>query len=234
MERRALPGGAELLVLPDAALAASAAAQVIAEELDRSRQERGRFSLALSGGSTPRPMFEALASAQLAWGDVELFQVDERIAPLADDARNAKGLQAALLDRIAIPPAQCHLIPVDSADPVSEYAGALRRTLGEPAVLDLVHLGLGEDGHTASLVPGDPALEISDADVARVGEYKGHPRVSLTFPTLNRARRVLWLVCGESKREVLARLLEGNLDAPAGRITRSNALFVADRCAVSS
>lgn len=234
MEPRALTGGARLLVLPDAALAAVAAAEAIASALRASLEERGRFSLALSGGSTPGPMFEALARADLAWQQVDVFQVDERVVPLTDAARNAQQLEAALLSHVSIPRSQIHLIPVESAGVVRDYAQTLEGVVGSPAVLDVVHLGLGDDGHTASLVPGDPALQISDADVAAVAPYKGHARVTLTLPVLNRARQLVWLVCGASKQSALAQLIEGRSAAPAGRVARERALIVTDRAALPS
>ncbi len=229
MERRALSDGATLEILPDASSAAQAAASFVAREATRAIAERGMFSVALSGGSTPRPMFELLAHEELPWERVQLFQVDERVVPLDHPDSNARQLREALLERVPVPERNLHMMPVDESDPAARYAATLRSLLGEPAVLDMVHLGLGDDGHTASLVPGDLALEIDDADVAAVPPYRGHARISLTLPMLNRARRVLWLVSGSGKQRALAKLLARDPSVPASLVSRERALIVADR-----
>jgi len=131
-------------------------------------------------------------------------------------------------------PEQIHAMPVESPDlkaAAMQYALALREITGSPPVLDLVHLGLGPDGHTASLVPGDAVLDVTDADVALTEVYQGRRRMTLTYPTLNRARRVLWVVTGSEKADMLRRLREGDVSIPAGRIQREQALIVADRAA---
>ena len=111
------------------------------------------------------------------------------------------------------------------------YALTLREIAGSPPVLDLVHLGLGPDGHTASLVPGDAVLDVTDADVALTGVYQGRRRMTLTYPILNRSRRILWLVTGSEKAGMLVRLRDGDLSIPAGRVRRDQALVLADRAA---
>ena len=111
------------------------------------------------------------------------------------------------------------------------YAETLKTIAGSPPVLDLVHLGLGPDGHTASLVPGDPVLNVTDSDVALTGVYQGRRRMTLTYPILNRARSILWLVTGKDKVAALARLREGDPTIPAGRIQRNQALLLADQVA---
>src|SRR6266550_8132598 len=190
--------------------------------------------MAVSGGRTPWSMLRALAADELPWPQVHVVQVDERVAPAADPDRNLAHLRASLLDRAPLPPDHIYAMPVEAADldrAAEQYALTLREGAGSPPVLDLVHLGLGPDGHTASLVPGDPVLDIVDADVSLTGVYQGRRRMTLTYPILNRARRILWVVTGSEKVEMLNRLLNGDEAIPAGRIRRDRALLLADRAA---
>ncbi|HET7569102.1 MAG TPA: 6-phosphogluconolactonase [Gammaproteobacteria bacterium] len=223
----------ELTVLPDIRMTARYAAAYIAEQARESIAARSRFILALSGGETPRPMLDALADEDLDWGRVHVVQVDERFAPTGHPDRNLTLLRQTLLAKAALSPDHVYPMPVENDDDpaaaAGEYAGQLEEIAGTPAVIDLVHLGLGGDGHTASLVPGDAALEIADADVAITGLYKGRRRMTLTYPILNRARCVLWLVSGASKAAMLARLRAGDGGIPAGRIAAENAVVFADR-----
>jgi 6-phosphogluconolactonase len=222
-------------ILPDAESVAQRGAAVLAQEARAAAAARGLFACAVSGGSTPSRMLRALAAApDVPWDAIHLFQVDERVAPAGDPARNLTGLRESLLQRAPLPEEQLHAMPVEADDLASaaaRYAGELARVAGRPPVLDLVHLGLGDDGHTASLVPGDPLLETSDADVGLSEPYRGHRRMTLTFPALNRARRILWLLTGTSKMEVLGRLLRGDSTIPAGRVRRDGAWILADRAA---
>ena len=168
--------------------------------------ERGRCALAFSGGTTPWGAFRALAGEDVPWDRVHLFQVDERVAPSGDPDRNDFHLKEALIDRIAIPSANVHSMPVDEEDLDGggrRYESILRKIAGTPPVLDLVQLGLGEDGHTASLFPGDAALQVVDSDVAVSGLHMGRRRMTLTFPAIDRARCILWLVTGAGKAEAL-------------------------------
>jgi len=226
----------KLEVLPDAEAVAQAAAVRLAEEARAAVASRGRFAFAVSGGSTPWKMLRLLADQDLPWSRVDLLQVDERIAPDGDPDRNATHLRESLLDRVAALEGRFHAMPVDAPDledAARDYARVLRRVAGSPAVLDLVHLGLGPDGHTASLVPGDAVLEVRDADVALTARpYQGRRRMTLTYPVLDRARTVLWLVAGASKAPMLARLRRGDATIPAGRVCRDRALLLADRDAV--
>jgi 6-phosphogluconolactonase/glucosamine-6-phosphate isomerase/deaminase len=189
--------------------------------------ERGLFTLAISGGRSPWPMFELLAAdPEMPIGEIELFQVDERVAPDGDPDRNWTHAEAALpLDRFRA----AHPMPVteiDLAAAAAEYEALL------PDRLDLVHLGLGPDGHTASLVPGDPVLDVSDRRVAVTGgEYQGRRRMTLTYPALAKARQIVWLVLGEGARDALALLRRGDRSIPGGRVERANALVLADRAA---
>ncbi len=207
-------------VLGEATDAARAAAGVLAWEVRRAVAEQKRATLALSGGSSPAPMFAELARLGLPWDAVDIVQVDERVAPEDDPARNLATQRAELP-----PTARLHPMPVEAGD-TAAYAALV----GE---LDVVHLGLGEDGHTASLVPGDPVLDVADADVAMTGEYRGHRRMTLTYPALGRARAIVWLVTGEGKAEALARLVAADPSIPAGRITQDRALVITDTAAAT-
>lgn len=221
-------------VLADAAAVARRGAACIAEAAREAAGARGRFALAVSGGHTPWAMLAALAAEDVPWARLELFQVDERVAPPGDPDRNWTHLGESLLGRVSLAAAQLHPMPVEAEDlqaAAASYAATLERVTGSPAVLDLVHLGLGPDGHTASLVPGDASLAVRGADVALAGPYQGHRRMTLTYPALDRARSVLWLVTGEDKREMLARLLRGDRSIPAGRVRQDAARVLADRAA---
>jgi len=221
-------------VLDDDSAVAQRAAAFIAAAARAGVQQRGLFSLAVSGGRTPWQMLRALAGEDMPWPAVHLFQVDERIALAGDAARNLTHIRESLLANAPLPAANLHAMPVEADDldaAARQYERALCDIAGMPAVLDLVHLGLGPDGHTASLVPGDAVLEITAADVALTAPYMGHRRMTLTYPILNRARRVLWLATGSEKREMLALLRAGDVSIPAGRVEQRRALLVIDRLA---
>ncbi|MCB9915010.1 MAG: 6-phosphogluconolactonase [Planctomycetes bacterium] len=227
----------KLEVLPDAAAVARRAARWLADAARDAVAARGTFTLALSGGRTPAALLRALAAEQLPWEAVHLFQVDERVAPAGDPARNLSQLRACLLDRVALAPERVHALPVERADlaaAAAAYARDLQTLAGAPPVLDVVHLGLGDDGHTASLVPGDPVLDVVDRDVAVTGEYAGHRRLTLTYPALERARRVLWVVTGSAKAAVLPRLLAGDPAIPAGRLQHARATLLVDAAAAAA
>jgi 6-phosphogluconolactonase len=218
--------------LADADAVARAGAALTAEEARAAVAARGRFVMALSGGHTPWTMLRALADEQMPWPGVHVVQVDERVAPAGDPDRNLTHLRESLLANSPLRAEQIHAMPVEATDLEAaswRYALTLQDIAGAPAVLDLAHLGLGPDGHTASLVPGDPVLEITNADVALTGVYQGRRRMTLTYPALNRARRIVWLVTGREKAAMLARLCEGDSSIPAGRIRRDQALVLADR-----
>jgi 6-phosphogluconolactonase len=220
-------------ILPDAHSVARRGAQWIAEQARTAIAARGQFVLGVSGGTTPSPMLRELALAKMNWHCVDIIQVDERVAPAGDADRNL----TALCENLGGMPratARIHAMPVESedlADAAKRYSKLLESVAGTPPVLDLAQLGLGADGHTASLVPGDPALDVADADVAWVREYQGRARLTLTYPILNRARQVLWLVTGSEKAGALARLLKGDRSIPAGRVRLDAALVLADRAA---
>jgi 6-phosphogluconolactonase len=158
------------------------------------------------------------------------------VAPAGDPDRNLTHLRESLLDRTPLRPEQVHAMPVEQADleaAATRYARTLQEVAGSPPVLDLAHLGLGPDGHTASLVPGDPVLGVTDWDVAVTGVYQGRRRMTLTYPILNRSRRVLWLVTGGGKADMLVRLRDGDKTIPAGRVRQDQALVLADQAAAA-
>jgi 6-phosphogluconolactonase len=192
---------------------------------------RGRFIMAVSGGRTPWLMLRALADEQLPWENVHVVQVDERVAPEGDPDRNLVHLRESLLAHAPLLPNQIHAMPVEASDldrAAGQYAALLRDVAGSPPALDLVHLGLGADGHTASLVPGDPVLDVLEADVAMTRPYQGRRRMTLTFPLINRSRRVLWLVTGREKAAALARLRDKDASIPASRVRQDRALALVD------
>ena len=224
-------------VLPDAIAVATRAARLIAAAARAAVAERGRFTLAVSGGRTPWLMLRVLAAEQVPWTSVHLFQVDERIAPPGHPDRNLTHLCESLLSHAALDPSRLHAMPVEEADlpaAAASYAAELQTVAGSPPMIDLVHLGLGPDGHTASLVPGDPVLRVSDADVALTGEYQGRRRMTLTYPALDRARQLLWVVTGSEKAALLLRLASGDPSIPAGRVRADRALLVADAAAAAA
>jgi 6-phosphogluconolactonase len=179
-------------------------------------------------------MLRALASETVPWQAVHIVQVDERVAPAGDPDRNLTHLQASLLDAVPLRPQQVHAMQVESSDleaAAKQYAQTLNEIAGSPAVLDLVHLGLGPDGHTASLVPRDPVLEITNSDVSLTGIYQGRRRMTLTYPVINRARHILWVVTGAEKVEMLTRLRNADASIPAGRVRSQDAMVLADSAA---
>jgi 6-phosphogluconolactonase len=224
----------ELRVFPDEQAVAEAAADFIALEARSAVAARGRFVMAVSGGRTPWRMLGQLSVRPVPWRDVYVFQVDERVAPAGDDVRNLTHLKASLLARAAIPAGHVHAMPVEAGDlegAARDYAAELGACAGSPPVLDLVHLGLGPDGHTASLVPGSVLLDEARETVGVTAPYQGHRRMTLTFPMLDRARRVLWVVTGPDKAEMLRRLLAADPTIPAGRVRQQHATVLADRAA---
>ena len=214
-------------ILPDAESVARRGAEIAASAAADAVADRGRFEFAVSGGRTPWAMFADLAG-KMPWEKVTIYQVDERVAPDGDPDRNLTQLERAL------PPggaADVRAMPVTFHDleaAAADYAASL------PEAFDLVHLGLGPDGHTASLIPGDPVLEVTDRDVALTGKYQGRRRMTLTYPALDRARRILWLVTGDDKVDALARLRAGDESIPGGRVSTAHALVVADAAAAGS
>ncbi len=222
----------EVLDTPDA-VARRAAATIAADARD-AVADRGLFSMAVSGGKTPWIMLRDLADEDVPWENVHVYQVDERVAPAGDPDRNLTHLRESLLSHVPLRPEQIYAMPVEMPDlqaAAAQYAATLSKTAGTPPVLDLAHLGMGPDGHTASLVPNDPVLQITDRDVAITGVYMGRRRMTLTYPALNRSRRILWLITGAEKVPMLKRLRDGDPSIPSGRIARGQALVLTDRAA---
>ncbi len=223
-------------VLDTAGAVANRAAQAIAAAAREAIEARGRFLFAVSGGHTPWVMLRALAAEELPWPAMKIFQVDERVAPAGDADRNLTHLKETLLELAPLRPEQMLAMPVEAEDlkqAAAEYAQTLRRECGSPPVLDLVHLGLGPDGHTASLLPGDPVLDVRAQDVAVAGPYQGRRRMTLTYPVIDRARQVLWVVTGAEKVQMLSRLLHHDAGIPAGRVDCEKSLVLADVAAAN-
>jgi len=227
----------EIQIFADADSVAKEAAKLIAAEARSAVSVRGRFMIAVSGGHTPWQMLRALANEDVPWRDFHVFQVDERVAPAGDPDRNLTHLRESLLSNAPLAPDQIYAMPVESSDLAGAAAGyesILQKICGSPAVLDLTHLGLGPDGHTASLVPGDSVLQVTDRDVALTGgTYQNRRRMTLTYPILNRSRRILWVVTGSEKVKPLSQLQNRDASIPAGRVNQDHALVFADRSAAS-
>ena len=215
----------ELVTLPDPSSLAKRAAGMVAAIAREAVEDHGSFTFAVSGGKTPWTMFAELANEDVPWSSVKIFQVDERVAPEGDPERNLTNLR----DSLGSAPASVVAMPVNEPDlaaAAAEYAAGL------PLHFDLVHLGLGPDGHTASLVPGDPVLEVTDRLVAVTQPYQGHERMTLTYPGLSRADELLWLISGADKKVPLAKLIRGDQSIPAGRVEARHSVILADSSAI--
>ena len=214
-----------LQVLPDTDAVARRAAGVVAAAAREAIASRGRFTFAVSGGETPWAMFKALAEEDVSWHEVGIWQVDERVAPDGDPDRNLTSL-------VPVIPAGADLRPMPVTEP-DLAAAADRYAASLPAAFELVHLGMGDDGHTASLVPGDPVLDVTDRDVAVTGEYRGLRRVTVTYPVLDRAGLALWMITGSDKAPMVPRLLAGDRSIPAGRVATAEQLVLVDAAAAA-
>jgi 6-phosphogluconolactonase len=223
------------VVVDDPAALAQAAAWWTADRVERAVAERGACYLALAGGETPRGSYERLAQAPLAgtlpWAQLFVYWSDERQVPLDDPASNYAMAKAALLDDVPIPPD--HVLPL-----IGDPTAALRRVPTDDAGFprfDIIHLGLGEDGHTASLFPGNDALNEQQAWVRAIHDAPKPPpdRVTLTLPVLNAARAVLFMVQGAGKRDALARVLRRDPALPASRVqpVDGELQFIVDKAA---
>jgi 6-phosphogluconolactonase len=216
-----------LEVLDDADAVHSRGAELLAEAAREAIAERGRCALAVSGGTDPWPMFSRLEDLYSDWTQTEIFQVDERVAPPGSDDRNL----THLIESLSIG-AQGSIRPMPVTDEDLDAAAA-RYAESLPDAIDIAHLGIGPDGHTASLVPGDPVLEVTDRRVAvTAGEYQGVRRMTLTYPELHRVRRLLWVVTGEEKVDALQKLIAQDPSTPSGRVEPGgDSLILADRAA---
>jgi len=222
-------------ILTDPEAVARRAASLIAAYARESVAARGQFCFAVSGGKAPWIMLRDLADEDVPWEKVQVFQIDERVAPAGDPDRNLTHLHESLLERVPIRLDQIHAMPVQLPEldgAAAQYEQTLREACGTPPVLDLAHLGLGPDGHTASLVPGDPVLNVTDRDVALTGVYMGRRRMTLTYPIINRSRRILWLVTGADKVDALRKLRAGDSSIPGARIARDKAVLLAEQASV--
>jgi 6-phosphogluconolactonase len=211
-------------------VAERAAAELIAGQLDAAVRDRGRASLAISGGRSPWGMLDQLAVQAVPWESVHLFQVDERIAQIDDEARNWKRFLAGSLARHVLPENR-HPMPVEIEAPdgaADEYARTLVEWTGQPPRLDVVHLGIGTDGHTASLFADDPPLEETGRLVAASRRHEGYRRLTLTLPALAKARSIVWFAVGAERRAVLTRLFDGDIAIPASRVPRDRAVCFTD------
>jgi len=222
-------------VVADAEALAQRAVEHIVVAAAQAIDERGQFVWAVSGGSTPRRMLELLGErSDLDWGRTHLFQVDERVAPDGDPDRNATMLANALfaggaVNKDAI--GGLWLMPVTSPDldqAMLAYAQRMDAVTGSPVVFDLIQLGMGADGHTASLIPADPVLAVDDRDVAMSEEYQGRIRMSLTWPVLDRAKELLWVIGGASKVDAVRQFLDNDPSIPATLPTQARSTVLLD------
>jgi 6-phosphogluconolactonase len=223
-------------VLDNADLVAIKAASIIAEEARKAVTLRGCFIFAVSGGKTPWKMLRALTDEDVPWERMHIVQVDERLAPEGHPDRNMTHLRESLIGHAPILPERIHAMQMEEKDPeaaAASYSRTIREIAGSSGIIDLIHLGLGPDGHTASLIPGDPVLDITDQDVALTVIYHGRQRLTLTYPIINRARKILWLITGSEKNEMFQRLIDSDLSIPAGRISQEHAMVLADKDAAN-
>lgn len=217
-------------------LVAQKAASIIAVEASEAVRLRGRFIIAVSGGKTPWKMLRALTDESVPWEKMHILQVDERLAPEGHTDRNMTHFHASIMGHAPVVTGQIYAMQVEDKDPeaaAASYALTIRDITGPSGIIDLIHLGLGTDGHTASLIPGDPVLDVADRDVAPTGFYQGRRRLTLTYPIINRAGKILWLITGSEKNEMLKRLVDKDLSIPAGRISQEHAMVLADKDAAA-
>jgi 6-phosphogluconolactonase len=222
-------------IFPQAGDVAEAAAAYLAQQITTTLATKSTFSMAISGGRTPWEMLKILAKADLPWQRVNLFQVDERVAPDGHADRNLTQLFQAIAGTPMVTQLRIFPMPVLAADleeGCREYTQVIHEVT-EGKSLDLIHLGLGSDGHTASLVPEDGVMEVQDRLVACTqNTYQGRIRMTLTYPLLNSAKQLLWIVTGSEKQEMVKRLLQQDPSIPAGSIRQENALLLVDQAAI--
>lgn len=206
-------------VLADKSALVQRSLDLVIEKLHAAMAERGCFSIALSGGSTPKPLYEALARENLPWDNVQVFWGDERYVPSSHPDSNEGMTRTAWLNHVPIPAENVHPMPTDAADPAvaaAQYEQVLQQVFQAPAgtfpSLDVVLLGMGDDGHTASLFPHTEALRVHDRLIT-VGNKDGQPRLTFTAPLINQARCVIFMVAGASKQPALAQVFAAEADA---------------------
>lgn len=217
---------------PDSLQVAENAAKYLEQKILGSIKEKGSFSMAISGGKTPWQMLKILTKAPLPWNRVNIFQVDEREAPDGHPDRNLTQLFKTLEDTGIITKVNIFPMPVVAENleaACKEYADTIQEITGD-GVLDLVHLGMGADGHTASLIPGDQVCEVYDKDVAMTfGPYQGRMRMTLTYSSINRAKEIFWVITGDEKKEMVQRLIQKDQNIPAGKVSQENAFLITDQ-----
>jgi 6-phosphogluconolactonase len=224
----------ETRIMNDVESVARESASRVASAARSAIAARGLFTIALSGGTAPALwlMLQYLARVRMPWEQVHIFQVDERVAPVGHPERNLTSIHANLPQDAQN--ATLYPMPVndqDLPDAAKRYGLQICDVTGSPAILDFVHLGIGPDGHTASLVPGDPVLDVTDRDVAISGPYENRLRMTLTYPILNRARQIMWLATGAEKAGILRRFRDGDPTIPASHVEGSRALLLCDALA---
>jgi 6-phosphogluconolactonase len=222
-------------IFPQADQVAARAADYLEQEIREKLSHQKSFSLAISGGRTPWEMLKLLSRADLPWQQINLFQVDERVAPDGHPDRNLTQLFQAIAGTAMVTQLRIFPMPVTAEDlevAAKEYTEVLNEVTDGKG-LDMIHLGLGSDGHTASLVPGDGVLAIQDRLVACTqNNYQGKIRMTLTYPLLNSAKQILWIVTGSEKKEMVKRMLKQDPSIPAGSIRQENALLLVDQAAI--
>lgn len=200
-------------------------------------EARGRATVAFSGGSDTGQLLAALADRDMPWHALDVLQVDERVAPDGHPDRNLNAIRQWLVDHGTLPPDRLHAMPVEATDlheAAMRYADVVDELAGQPPRVDLVHLGIGTDGHTASLIPDSPLLALTTHSVAMTDPYQGRRRMTLTLPVLSGARSILWYVSGSAKAPIARRLVDGDRSIPAGMVERSRALLLLDPPAASA
>ncbi|MGJ3252030.1 MAG: 6-phosphogluconolactonase [Elainellaceae cyanobacterium] len=215
-------------ILSDKSALVQRSLDVVLKHIQAAIAKRGRCSIALAGGSTPKPLYESLATQSLPWDALHIFWGDERYVPSDHPDSNERMARMAWLDRVPIPPDNIHPVPTDAPEPsqaADQYEAEIRDVFetqpGAYPALDIVLLGMGDDGHTASLFPHTAALDVSDRLIT-VGNKDGQPRITFTAPFINYAHCVIFLVAGANKRPALAQVFapEGDATAYPSRLIR--------------
>ncbi len=229
-------------ILPDRSAIVTRALEIVLEVYKRAIARDGKFTIAVAGGSTPKPLYELLATQPLDWSKVHVFWGDERYVPVSDPQSNEGMTRKAWLDRVAIPAENIHAIPTydsDPADAAQRYQQHIQGFFGiwpsEFPKLDLVLLGIGDDGHTASLFPGTRALTVLDRLVT-FGQKDSQPRVTFTATLINKADTILFLVDGIGKANALKAIMaaDGDANTYPARLIRTESIWLVDQIAASA